>query len=85
VETQNISARIAHRPTGNGITSVIMLLTMLTVYFPFYHSVHGEIGSLSMMGVSRESHDTVIITTPETRENTGNHYIIHTMMSSSYR
>ena len=44
-------------------------------------SVHGEIGSLSVMGVSRESHDTVVISTPETREVNGNQHTYMMMMS----
>jgi len=45
------------------------------------HSVHGEIGSLSVMGVSHESHDTVVISTPETREVNGNQHTYMMMMS----
>ena len=35
------------------------------------YRVHASVGGITVLGVAQESHDTTIISTPETKEKTG--------------
>ena len=34
----------------------------------YTHSIHGSVGAVTVLGVAHESHDTTIVSTPETKE-----------------
>ena len=37
--------------------------------------LHGSVDRITMLGVAQESHDTTIVSTPETKEETGDYII----------
>ena len=46
----------------------------------YTYSVHGSVGAITVLGVAHESHDTTIVSTPETKEETGAYIIITSLL-----
>ena len=49
----------------------------------YTHSIHGSVGAITVLGVAHESHDTTIVSTPETKEETGAYIIMTSLLMTS--
>ena len=70
IEMPNLTASVVHRPADNGVT-LVMLTIACTHELCTAYRVHGSIGAITILGVAHESHDTIIVSTPEAKEETG--------------
>ena len=43
--------------------------------FTVHYSIHGSVSAITVLGVAHESHDTTIVSTPETKEETGEYIV----------
>ena len=70
IEMPNLTASVVHRPADNGVTLVMLTIPCARELFTAYR-VHGSIGAITILGVAHESYDTIIVSTPEAKEETG--------------